>query len=171
MTPDFEKELAQACSGRTAILAMGNRDLGDDGAGVELGRLLEKAGVPSVFHGNNFPERHINHIIDTGFDQVLFLDAVNAGFEPGTAMLLDSEDLLSRYPQVSTHKMSLGSLAALLKGYGLCNVTLLGIEAGSLRHAEAGLTPPVRETVNQLADAIAGLCASPAHRLEEAQCP
>ena len=57
------------------------------------------------------PERFIGRVADEGFDHLIFLDAVEFGGAPGSVVLLNSDEMAARFPQVSTHKISLGLLA------------------------------------------------------------
>jgi hypothetical protein len=67
------------------------------------------------------------------------------GTPPGTAVLLDAGQLAVRYPQVSTHTLSLGTLARLIEAAGP-RVLLLGVEPESLSGSE--LSACVRTTVD-----------------------
>jgi Ni,Fe-hydrogenase maturation factor len=56
----------------------------------------------------------------------------------------------SRFPQVSTHKLSLGLLARMVEANGKTKAWLLGVQPASLRPGQA-LSEPVRRTLEQLA--------------------
>ena len=70
---------------------------------------------------------------------------------PGTAVLLDADEMVSRFPQISTHKISVGLLAKLVEEKGT-KTHLLGIQPGSIRQGD-GLSEEVRKT----ADILIGL--------------
>ena len=72
----------------------------------------------------------------------MFLDAVDVGAEPGSTVLLDSRAIATRFPQVSTHRLSLGFLAQCLEQLGVTRVWLLGVQPASLRPG-TGLSPAV----------------------------
>jgi Ni,Fe-hydrogenase maturation factor len=80
---------------------------------------------------------------------------VEFGGIPGSAVLLDSDHMTARFPQASTHKLSLGLLAKLAEANGTTKAWLLGVQPDSLRPG-AGLTPAVRGTLELLLDLLAG---------------
>ncbi|MFH0919782.1 MAG: hydrogenase maturation protease [Fibrobacterota bacterium] len=161
MNRDFEKGLMALCAGKTAFLGIGNPDRGDDGAGMALAHRLESNGVAPVFYGNTFPEQKVPVLRDNGFENVIFLDAVDAGIEPGAAVLLDAAALQQRYPQISTHTLSLGTLARLISDNNACQVWLLGIQSASIALGPQSLSPRVGQTVQRLAELITGQCPVP----------
>ena len=57
------------------------------------------------------PEHHLARLTDGAYDHVVFLDAVDAGVAPGAVLWLEADDIQARFPQVSTHRLSLGLLA------------------------------------------------------------
>jgi hydrogenase maturation protease len=154
---DINETLREILTGSVAFLGIGNSDRGDDGAGIALALLLKQAGVPHVFEGGKEPERLVPLLRDGAFDTVVFLDAVEAGLEPGAAVILDREQMRDRFPQVSTHKLSLASLAGLVAEAAARRIWLIGIQAGSIDLGAAGLEQPVGVVVRALAQGIAGV--------------
>ena len=118
---------------------MGNVDYGDDGFGVRLAEVLLEAGVSDVVVAGAEPERYIGRTEDQRFDRILFLDAVDFGATPGSVALLSSKQICARYPQVSTHKISLGVLAKWMEASGTTKVWLLGVQPESLHPGETQL--------------------------------
>ncbi len=141
-----------ALEGSVAWVGVGNPDLGDDGFGVRLAEALAEDGRPRVVVAGTAPERWVEALASGGHSHVVFLDAVEIPGEPGSAVLLDAEAVEARYPQVSTHKISLGTLARLI-GAGGPRVWLLGVKPASLAPG-AGLSAPVRKAVESLRDAL-----------------
>ena len=68
-------------------------------------------------------------------------------------MLLDSDEMAARFPQISTHKLSLGLLAKQVEANGRTKAWLLGVQPESLRPGEE-LTPAVRATLELLLDLL-----------------
>ena len=97
---------------------------------------------------------------DGAFDTVLFLDAVECGAAPGAVVLLDAAEMASRFPQVSTHRISLGLLAQMIEANGRTRVWLLGVQPASLKPDDR-LSSAVAASV----ECLAGLLTEP---LEEA---
>ena len=102
------------------------------------------------------PERHVTPLRDAGFDHVLFLDAVEFGGVPGSVVFLNTDEMGTRFPQVSTHKLSLGLLGRWIESNGVTRVWLLGVQPASCR-AGTGLSSPVRRTIGLLAELLAEL--------------
>ena len=151
--PDLREQLQSALRGRVCFLGVGSVEAGDDAVGVRLAEALARAGVPDVFIAGTAPERLVGRCLDAGFDQVVFLDAVELGATPGSAVLLDAPGITTRFPQISTHKISLGVLADFLESGGRTRAWLLGVQPASLR-ASPGLSPAVEGTLTILADLI-----------------
>ncbi len=146
---DLRQQLQQCLRGRFCLMGLGNVDYGDDGFGVRLAEKLEEAGMPGVIIVGASPERFIGKVIDDGYDNLLFLDAVDFGGAPGSAIFLDAAEITARFPQVSTHKISLGLMAKWVEDSGKTRVYLLGVQPESLKAAEE-LTPAVGETLELL---------------------
>jgi hydrogenase 3 maturation protease len=159
---DLRAELSPLLAGRVCLVGLGNEDLGDDGFGMSLARrwLGAVAVGPAVLLAGLTPERHLAFLAEGGFEHVLLLDAVAFGGVPGSVVLLDSREMESRFPQVSTHRLSLGLLARWIEQSGGTTVHLLGVQPASLRPGTA-LSAPVRASVELLValleEAAAGL--------------
>jgi hydrogenase 3 maturation protease len=137
-------------------MGLGNIDYGDDGLGVRLAEKLTAAGVPDVLAAGTMPERFIDSAIAEDFDTLIFLDAVEFGAPAGSVVFLDAEEMAARFPQISTHKISLGLLAKLVEEKGNTKARLLGIQPESLKSA-GELSPVVRETLETLNDLLCEL--------------
>ncbi len=160
--PDFREQLSDLLRGRVCVVGMGNLEYGDDGTGVRLAETLGKSGNRrasscdfAVIVAGVSPERYVADLDAAAFDTVLFVDAVECGCTPGSVVLLDSTGMGSRFPQVSTHKLSLGLLAQLVEKNGRTKVWLLGVQPASLARGR-GLSPTVALTVERLASLLAG---------------
>jgi len=138
-------------------MGLGNSDYGDDGLGVllseALGERLNRTGdfchAHCVINAGTMPERLIGAVAEHGFDHLIFLDAVEFGGEPGSVIFLNSGEMASRFPQISTHKVSVGLLAWWVEKIGTTKTWLLGVQPGSLKTAH-GLTPEVQKTARVL---------------------
>jgi len=130
---DLRSELRKDLKGRIAWLGIGNRDYGDDAFGLTLAEALIHVGVQDVYPVGTQPERWIAQTDKTGFDQIVFLDAVESGEEPGSVVFLNGAGLTSRFPQISTHKISLGTLASLVESEGSAKTWLLGAQPATVR--------------------------------------
>jgi hydrogenase maturation protease len=146
---DLRDQLGECFRGRVCLMGMGNTDYGDDGLGVKLAEDLVEAGVPDVIVAGTMPERFIDSAIADEFDYIIFLDAVEFGAAAGSVVFLNAEEMAARFPQISTHKISLGLLAKLVEEKGKTRAHLLGIQPESLRSTEE-LSQVTKDTVDIL---------------------
>lgn len=137
-------------------MGLGNSDYGDDGLGVKLAEMLIAAGVPDVIVAGTMPERFIDSAIADDFDYLIFLDAVEFGASPGSVVFLNAEEMAARFPQISTHKISLGLLAKLVEEKGRTKAHLLGVQPESLRSTDE-LSPVAKDTLDILSAMITEL--------------
>ncbi len=149
MSSDLRADLAGKLAGRTCVMGIGDGQWGDDGLGVHLAQSLQAAGCPNVVLAGSTPESWIGWVRRGGFEKVLLLDAVEFPGEPGSVVLLESAQLRNRYPQVSTHKLTLGTLARLIEDEGTTSVCCLGVKPASLAPG-AGLSESVKATLELL---------------------
>ena len=140
--------LREALEPPFCVVGVGNDLLGDDGFGPALAGELERSGWPAIVAGDS-PEGWMERLGGGGYRSVLFLDAVDFTGEPGAAVLLDAAAIRARFPQVSTHRISLGTLAAVIESRSGARVRLLGVKPRSLAPG-AGLSEPVRTTLGAL---------------------
>jgi hydrogenase maturation protease len=164
---NLREQLQQCFRGRVCLLGLGNMDYGDDGFGVRLAEALDfshdsNPSIPpigpiyTVINAGTAPERLIGRVADGSFDHVIFLDAVDFGGSPGAAVFLNAERIAARFPQISTHKLSLGLLARQVEASGRTKAWLLGVQPESLKPGPA-LSPTVQTTLQLLREI---LCAS-----------
>ncbi|MGA8299081.1 MAG: hydrogenase 3 maturation endopeptidase HyCI [Terriglobales bacterium] len=146
---NLREQLECTLRGRVCLMGVGNADYGDDALGVYLAEALVEAGVPDVIVAGNSPERYLGRVADMRPEHVLFLDAVEFGAAPGAVVFLNSQQLTARYPQISTHKISLSTLATFVEANGVTRAWLLGVQPESLKEGQS-LTSPVRKTLDAL---------------------
>ena len=168
---DLRQQLGELLQGRVCLMGLGNVDCGDDGFGVRLAEDLLEAGVPDVVVAATTPEDYIGRFADGGFDRLIFLDAVEFGASPGTVVLLNAREICARYPQISTHKISLGVLAKWVRATSRTKVWLLGVQPESIKLGQM-LTPTVRATIDLIRSLLLEL-APGKHHVETAAlgCP
>jgi hydrogenase maturation protease len=150
---NLREQIQQCFQGRVCLLGLGNMDYGDDGFGVRLAEALapsQNSNLPAtpaytVLNAGTTPERLVGRVADGSFDHVVFLDAVDFGGSPGAVVFLNADRMAARFPQISTHKLSLGLLAKQVEANGRTKAWLLGVQPESLRQGGA-LTPAVQTT-------------------------
>jgi len=160
--PDLREQLAQCLTGHVCLMGLGNVDYGDDGFGVRLAELLIANEIPEgwrVVNAGTVPERVIARVAETGCEHLVFLDAVEFGGAPGSVVFLGSSEMAARFPQVSTHKISLGLLAKWAEANGTTKAWLLGVQPESLAAGER-LTPAMQTTLDALFELLRDVALS-----------
>ncbi len=156
---DLREQLRQCLAGRVCWLALGNVDYGDDGLGVRLGERLAAAGMADVTIAGTTPERYLGGLARERFEHLMFLDAVEFGAAPGSVVLLDASAISARFPQISTHKISLAVLSQWVEANG-AKAWLLGVQPESLKPGQR-LTETVETTLAALSNLLASLRPQP----------
>ncbi len=64
------------------------------------------------------PNNWLAVALTPAFDHLVFLDAVDVGAAPGSVVFLNSQEMAARFPQISTHNISLGLLAKYVESGG-----------------------------------------------------
>ena len=156
--PNLCEQLERCFQGRVCLMGLGNREHGDDSFGVRLAEALLCAGIGNsqyqVIVADTRPERFIGRVAEAGFDHLIFVDAVDFGGAPGSIVFLNSEEMASRFPQISTHQVSLGLLAHWAESGGTTQAWLLGAQPESLRPSDE-LTPRVQAAFELLRELLA----------------
>ncbi|HVO79897.1 MAG TPA: hydrogenase maturation protease [Terriglobales bacterium] len=153
---DLRQQLRQCLKGRVCLMGLGNADHGDDAFGVRLAEELIAGGVQEVIVAGTSPDRYLGGVLEEGFEHLVFLDAVDFGGAPGSSVFLDSTEMAARFPQVSTHKISLGVWAMWVEATGTTKAWLLGVQPESLKPAQS-LTPTMQTTLGALRDLLCSL--------------
>ena len=151
---DLIQQLQECFAGQVCFVGLGNLDYGDDGFGVRLAEKLIDAGIDDVIVAGTTPDRWISHF--SRFDHIVFLDAVEFGAIPGSAIFFDAAEIVVRFPQISTHKISLSVLAKWVAMAGSAKAWLLGVQPDSLRNADS-LSPDVQRTLEILFQLLCGM--------------
>ncbi len=141
---------------KTLILGVGNLLLSDEGVGLRVVERLAAAydlpeGVQTLDGGTLGLD--LLYYLE-GVENLLIIDAVEMGKEPGTLVRLEGDEVPAFLSvKVSPHQIGIPDMlfAAKLKGLYPRNVVLLGVQPGVL---DAGLTlsPPVAAQVDALVE-------------------
>lgn len=134
------------------IIGIGNRDRGDDGAGVVVVEELTGCTI---------------HVVDAGAldmfnlwcetDDVVVVDAMRSGARPGTVRSFDvRETPLPGETFASTHSFGPSAGIELARALGRmpASIEVIGIEAGDLT-VGANLSPPVAQAVHEVKRSLA----------------
>ena len=152
----------------TLVIGLGNPLMGDDGLGLAaLERLSSQWALPSgvkLIDGGTWG-LNLLPLIEAA-DQVLFLDAVDAGRQPGAPVELAGDQLPGRLGlKLSSHQIELREVLALARLRDTLPSTMvcLGLQPASieLRH---GLSPVIQERLDGLVRAVVARLESWGHR-------
>jgi len=152
------EQLGQILKGTVAIVGIGSRAHGDDQAGPVLLDRLRGRTTAVLFEAEEVPESYLGEIIACRPDAVLLVDAVDFGANPGEVSLFSSDDLRGR-PALSTHRLPLRLVMEYLATETKARVLLLGIQPHRVSFGQ-GLSGPVRQTVDALADLLKGFLSA-----------
>lgn len=165
------RDLHARLGGSVVVMGIGNPDRGDDGVGLRVAGLLAETlrggALPrgrrvTVLIADEVPESYLGPAAAARPDTVLLVDATDLGAEPGSAVLLEPEDLQGG--GALTHRTPLSLLSTFLRRETGADVLLLAIQP---RSTEWGR--PMSPEVEAAAAHLAGILASALHR-EAAAC-
>lgn len=141
-----------------ALLAVGNPLLGDDGAGVALGRALQARLGDSpdlrIFPAETAPENFGGPLRRFAPDLALWLDAADLGAPPGTAACLPWQAAEESRP--GTHFGSPALFAQFMEAETGAEVLLLTVQPEAMGFGRP-LSGTVAAAVEGLAEELAGL--------------
>lgn len=125
---DIGPEIANRIKGKVAIAGIGNIIRGDDGLGPKLIELLKARSVNAgLFDCGTAPENYILPMLKSLCDTLILVDAADMSLEPGTAMVLDTDNIANI--SFSTHSPSPRLFIDLLKmGKEDLNVFVLSVQ-------------------------------------------
>lgn len=136
-----------------ALIGVGNHLRGDDGAGLEVARRLRLAHPPgiSILESQGEPASLLEAWSDA--DEVLVVDGVSSGAEPGTLHRFEATQgqLPAELFRPSTHALGVAEAVELARELGRLpdRLVVYGIEGESFEIGE-GLTPAVEKAVAKL---------------------
>ncbi len=139
---------------------MGNELLGDDAAGVCVGRRLDGSGPWKVYNVHTAPENFLFLIAEGRPSAVLVIDAMDFGAEPGTVALVEPERVTGQGP--GTHGPSPAAFLDLLAQVHPCPMAVLGIQP-----AQAAMTAPLCPPVAAAVDSVVSVLRAIADRLAQ----
>ncbi len=132
------------------LVGVGNPWRQDDGVGPWLAESLAGSGYP-VVNAEDVLENHVHDIARSDRRNVVIMDAVAAGLEPG-AVVFEPLDGLGEPAGLSTHKLALGLCGKILEAHGK-RTFLLGIVPRDIDFGR-GLTPEVAKAASEVRDII-----------------
>lgn len=154
--PSLRQQLEGCLAGSVCFIGLGNTHYSDDGFGVRLAEQLIAGGMQHVLVAGTAPDRFLGRLVHPNFDHVIFLDAADFGSAPGSTVFLNSSEMAARYPQISTHKVSLALLAQFVEAGGSTKAWLLGVQPESVKVGEE-LTATIKKSLAAIAELLLSL--------------
>jgi len=151
LSPEIVDGLARLLVPGAAIVCMGNELLGDDAAGVCVGRHLGGAWPWNVYNVQTAPENFLFLIASSRPTAVLVIDAMDFGASPGTVAMVEGKRVAGQGP--GTHGPSPAAFLELLAQVHPCPTAVLGIQPAQAVTA-APLCPPVAAAVDSVASVL-----------------
>ncbi|MCX6559818.1 MAG: hydrogenase 3 maturation endopeptidase HyCI [Candidatus Aminicenantes bacterium] len=162
MSSTWRKILEEAirAANKVVVLAAGNPDKGDDGAGPACAAALRRRQAERsnetvlIIDGRETPESQTGRIRRFGPELTIIIDAAIGGRTPGTIFIVEREKIADE--GVSTHTISLLYLVRYLEESIDSQVIVLGIEPSSLELGSP-MSPEVRQAVDEIVSELS-LC-------------
>lgn len=145
---------------RAVFVFVGNELRGDDGFGPLVYELIGLK-LPILINAGATPEYYTSTIARLNPDALVFVDAIDAGLEPGSIVYGRLEDLEREVVVISTHRMPLSLIAKVIEvsmSRSLVKL-LIGVQVGRLGLGEK-MSDAVRDAARVVAEAIRGFLAS-----------
>jgi hydrogenase maturation protease len=134
---------------RILIAGLGNLLLQDDGVGVHAVRELQKDPPPGVLVAEVGTQvLGVLHLLEWA-DNVLALDAMQAGGAPGTIYAFGVDDVAEPEIQVSLHELGLRAALRMLPQPTQVEIAVLGVEPEVIDYG-LELSPPVAAALPRL---------------------
>jgi hydrogenase maturation protease HycI len=135
----------------TVIVGIGNILKGDDAVGPLVCEQLNKKGISAdIIDAGTVPENYIQSIIKKAPRNLLLIDAIDFGAEPGKIKIFQTEQLNSL--AISTHTLSPRFFIDMIRQSVELDVYCIGIQP-----AQTQLGKPVSEQVNQAVQKLCGV--------------
>lgn len=136
--------------GKVIILGIGNRLRCDDGIGSILaGRIKDR--VPYIVYDvEESPENYLEKIIKDCPDNIVIIDAVDFGGEPGEFKVLEAQDIKTTN-LFFTHNASLSLAINYLQTRLKVDIIILIIQPKLIAFGDS-LSPEIAETLHKLED-------------------
>jgi hydrogenase maturation protease len=137
----------------TIIVGIGNTLKADDGAGPLVCQQLQKTGIGvDVVDAGTVPENYIGPLVRKAPENVLIIDAMDFGAEPGTIQIFRPERL-SQFIG-STHALSPRIFAEMLSHHIEVDVYFVGIQPAHIRMGQ-NVSAQVSRAVQRLSHILA----------------
>ena len=147
----LEEQLAERLRGVVVVMGIGNFLRGDDAAGSFIAQQIASAPGVFVIDAEECPENYVTAIANCRPDAIVLLDSVDMRSEPGSAALLDREQLVDYWS--STHRAPISLLMSVLELATRARVFAIGIQPAHLDYLKP-MTSEVEASVAHVAEIL-----------------
>ena len=149
--PDICSLLLRRLRGNAVIVGIGNPNCRDDGAGQALIERLDSSCCVKAIDAGDSPEMFLSGIVENFPDSVMFVDCVDLGSEPGSAAIIEPEQLDPGWG--NGHQPPLSAIMAYVSEISGADTFLLGIQPKDTG-AGSGISRAVSQTVESVVECI-----------------
>jgi hydrogenase maturation protease len=149
--PGIHSLLLRRLHGRAVIVGIGNPNCRDDGAGQALIKRLDHSTRIKTIDAGDSPEMFLAGIVEDSPDVVMFVDCAELGSKPGSAAIVEPEQLNPGWG--NGHQPPLSAIMTYVSENSGADTFLLGIQpedAGS----GSRISPAVSQTVEAIVECI-----------------
>lgn len=129
------------------VLGIGSRLRGDDGVGSVIAEQLASMGFERALDCGGVPENFVGRIERLGPRDILFVDAVDFGGQPGQIEFFGGEKFVPQ--SVSTHSAGLSPLMDFLSAGGEVTCWVLAVQPADTSYG-ARMSEPVRQAAERI---------------------
>jgi hydrogenase 3 maturation protease len=147
----LRQRLAERLKGTVVVVGVGNPLRGDDAAGSLAARRLMGMARAHVIDAQEVPESYLGEVRAAAPDTVVLIDAVDLGAKPGSAALLEKEDVALYFP--STHRLPLSLVMEFVQCETGADVLLLAVQPRRVDFG-APVSDEVEASVSLLAEML-----------------
>lgn len=145
---DILEHLLAHLTGKVVILGIGNTLKSDDGVGALLASRIRDKVPYTVYDAGPGPENYLGKIIKEKPDNVVIIDAVDFGGEPGEFKVVDGDDIKT-VNWFSTHNASISLVINYLQSNFKVDIIVLIIQPKTIAFGDR-LSQEVARTLDNL---------------------
>jgi len=142
------EHLKEHLQGKVLILGIGNGLRNDDALGSLLASRLKDKLPFIVYDAGSSPENYLGKIIKDNPNNIIIIDAVDFGGNPGEFRVLESDDLKT-VNLFSTHNASLSLTINYLQSHIKVDIIILIIQPKSIAFGDE-ISPEIAKTLQEL---------------------
>ncbi|MFC1804459.1 hydrogenase 3 maturation endopeptidase HyCI [Candidatus Omnitrophota bacterium] len=135
-------------TGKAVILGIGNTLRSDDGIGSILASRLKDRVPYTVYDAGSAPENYLGKIIKDKPDNIVIIDAVDFGGQPGDSRIVEGGDLKTTN-LFSTHNASISLTINYLQSNLKADIIVLIIQPKSIAFGDK-MTPELTSALEKL---------------------